>query len=197
MSRQLTVTFNNKTTALPCTSYGMYDLNDLWRAFIAPQDINGNKQPNQWRNGQRDVLGEADDVMVVKCANSNEQVIWTTLGTKKGLMCYAAWLNSDLLMAVVHAFDKLNTEPVPCQSAGELVDVARASLEELDELITSKTHFTFKAEGAHDITFEHKQIYEDSIHFGCAVRAALAILDWQVSSYSFDEFHRLLKQEPK
>ena len=196
MSRQLTVTFNKKTIALLCTSYGMYDLNDLWRAFIAPQDIKANKQPNQWRNGQRDALAETDDVLVAKYRNNDEKVNWTTLGTKKGLMCYAAWLHSDLLMAVVQAFDKLNAESVPCQSAGELIDVASASLEELNELITSKTHLAFKAEDTPDITFEHKQIYEDSIHFSAVVRAALAILDGQVCSYSFDEFHGLLKQEP-
>lgn len=197
MNKQLTVTFNNKTIELPLTPYGMYDLNDLWRAFIAPHDLKGNRRPSEWRNAQRDELTESDDVMVVKYARSNERVNWTTLGTKKGLLCYAAWLDSDLLMAVIQAFDKLNAESLPCQSAGELVDAARANLEELDELITSKTHYTFGADDTRDITFEHKQIYEDSIHFSAVVRAALAILDGQVCSYSFDEFHGLLKQKPK
>ncbi len=194
MSKKLTVTFNNKTIALSLTSYGMYDLNDLWRAFIAPQDIKGNKQPNQWRNAQRDELTETDDVIVVKYSNSNERVNWSTLGTKKGLLCYAAWLDSDLLIAVVEAFDKLNAESLPCQSAGELVDAARANLEKLDELISSKTYYTFKADDTPDITFERKQIYEDSIHFSAVIRAALAILDEQACSYSFDEYHDLLEK---
>ncbi|MBH0043141.1 hypothetical protein [Pseudoalteromonas sp. SWXJZ10B] len=172
----------------------MYDLNDLWRAFIAPHDLKGNKRPSEWRNKQRDELNITDDVMVTKYVVSKERVNWTTLGTKKGLLCYAAWLNSDLLMAVVEAFDKMNIESVPSQSAGQLVDAARANLEELDELITSKTHYTFKAPHTPDITIEDKQIYEDSIHFSAVIRAALAILDGQVCSYSFDEFHGLLEQ---
>ncbi|MEG3767918.1 hypothetical protein [Alteromonas sp. 14N.309.X.WAT.G.H12] len=194
MSKQLTVTFNNKTIALSPTSYGMYDLNDLWRAFIAPHDFKGNKQPSQWRNKQRHELDDTGDVMVVRYVISDERVNWSTLGTKKGLLCYAAWIDSDLLMAVVEAFEKLNAESVPCQSAGELVDAARANLEELNELITSKTYHTFKASDAPDITAEHKQIYEDSAHFSAAIRSALAILDGQVCSYSFDEFHGLLEQ---
>ncbi len=112
MNKQLTVTFNNKTIELPLTPYGMYDLNDLWRAFIAPHDLKGNKRPSEWRNKQRDELNITDDVMVTKYVVSKERVNWTTLGTKKGLLCYAAWLNSDLLMAVVEAFDKMNIESV-------------------------------------------------------------------------------------
>lgn len=90
------------STTITSNDDGMFDLNDIWRAF----DLKASQAPSQQRNKIRKQLDETANLQVRRTEGAKEGG-WQTLATKKALYNYAAWVDyefQDAVFSVVFQF---------------------------------------------------------------------------------------------
>ena len=100
----MTLTFNNTTATIVSNEDGMFDLNDVWRAFVSDKE---NKLPSEWKNQVRKHLNRTENIRVGHSRDENGYITNHTWATKTALFAYAAWVDVEFYMVVVEAFAAL------------------------------------------------------------------------------------------
>ena len=98
IQQEVTLTFNNTTATIISNDEGMFDLNDIWRAY----DLKASQSPSQWVNKVRKTLDHSG-----KIKSENGGVNRGTYATLEALYAYAMWLDVEFYMIVVEAFAAL------------------------------------------------------------------------------------------
>lgn len=117
------------------------------------------------------------------------------VGSLMAVFAYINWFNSHMdcvtkMFKVVADCDIQSTT----KSAGDSIDFIRARLEVLQELVFDKTNEAFLSNLAPPLKDEDKQVLEDSIHLNAVLKSAIAVLDNECSTWSFDEYHGLIEK---
>src|SRR5690606_4314725 len=93
----VTLTFNNITATIVSNKDGMFDLNDIWRAF----DLKASQAPSQWDNEVRNYLKKSGNIRTLMGRKGG------TFATLEALYAYAMWVDVEFYMVVVEAFAAL------------------------------------------------------------------------------------------
>ncbi|BCV41360.1 MAG: hypothetical protein Sw1PiTSA_14570 [Shewanella algae] len=101
--KNITLTFNNITATVYPNEDGMYDLNDIHRAFKLPNS----KLPHQWRHRVRDSLSRRAKLRFGVSTSPSGHRLNHTWATQEALYAYAMWCDVEFYMVVVNTFTAL------------------------------------------------------------------------------------------
>src|SRR5690606_29953778 len=85
------------TATIVSNKDGMFDLNDIWRAF----DLKASQAPSQWDNEVRNYLKKSGNIQTLMGRKGG------TFATLEALYAYAMWVDVEFYMVVVEAFAAL------------------------------------------------------------------------------------------
>ncbi|MGS0825904.1 KilA-N domain-containing protein [Shewanella sp. 0m-8] len=102
--KTIQLTFNQVTATITSNEDGMYDLNDIHRAFGLAEK----QRPSEWRNTNR-----AHYEQTAKLRVANKGRLRQTLATQSALYAYAMWCDVEFYEAVVEAFTAVTNGDIP------------------------------------------------------------------------------------
>tara|TARA_Y100000031_G_C8023128_1_gene293517 strand:+ start:115 stop:666 length:552 start_codon:yes stop_codon:yes gene_type:complete len=182
---QITISQMSKAIAAKPLDSGLYDITAIARELRLDFYYNAEYCSFKWYEQESAGLKKLGELKLIE-----RQVV----GSLMAVYAYINWFNSHMscvtkMFKVVADCDVQSTT----KSAGDSIDFILARLEIVQELVFDKTNEAFLSNDAPPLKDEDKQVLQDSIHLNAALKSAIAVLNDQCYTWSFDEFHGLIQ----